>query len=337
MVDPAHEITSWRRIVARYERPDWLLSTWQLVNTILPFGLLLYLMFRSLSLSYWLTLALSIPTAGLWVRAFNLFHDLSHRSLFRSPRVNDLIGTLLGVIVITPYHQWRRRHAKHHSTVGGLDKRDDSYLWTLTVREYLAAPFLTRIAYRVFRHPLVLFGIGPFLKMVIIERFVTERGTRERVSVYFTNAMLAAVMVLTYITVGLKALFLVFTPVVFLTGVAESWLIFVQHTFEGTYWERDSNWQYETAALQGSSFYQLPRILHWFSANIGFHHIHHLAPRIPNYRLPACHEENALFQTVKPLRVRASLRAVSWALWDEEQHRLVGWEAVRTAKREQSA
>ncbi len=326
-------LSDWRRIVSRYEKADWLHGTWQMVNTMVPLGLLVYLMYRSLDVSIWLTLLLGIPAAGLYVRAFSLFHDLAHASLFPSRRVNNIVGALLGVVMLTAFHQWQRRHALHHATVGNLDKRGHGYLWTMTVREYLEAPLIVRIAYRLFRHPLVLFGIAPLLKILIVERFVTEKDRASRLSVHFTNLALAVIVAVAWKTVGLQAFALVLGPILWLSGAAGLWLLYVQHTFEGTYWERDHEWKYEVATLYGSSFYQLPSILQWFVASINYHHIHHLAARVPNYMLQACHEENPLFQTVRPVSVQGSLALLRLVLWDEEQQRLVDWKALRLSSR----
>jgi omega-6 fatty acid desaturase (delta-12 desaturase) len=328
---PGSNESSWQQAVAAYQYSDWRRSVWQVVNTLVPYFVLWYVMLRSLEVSYWLTLGLSIIAAGFLMRAFIIFHDCGHGSFFRSRRANDAVGILTGILTFTPYYQWRHDHAVHHASAGDLDRRGVGDVWTLTVQEYLDSPAWKRMAYRLFRYPPVMVGLGPFFSFVISQRFARAGAAkRERHSVYWTNLALLGILVLMGVTIGLKAYVLIQVPVMVFAGAAGVWMFYVQHQFEGVYWERHDNWNYASAALEGSSFYQLPRVLQWFTGNIGFHHIHHLSPRIPNYNLEGCYRENPMFQEVKPITLRTSLKSLRLRLWDEEGHRLVGFGHLKT-------
>ena len=320
----------WREAVARYQHPDWRRSLWQITNSVLPFFLLWYLMYRSLAVSYWLTLALAIPTAGFMVRIFIIFHDCGHGSFFKSHRANHLVGILTGILTLTPYHQWRHDHAIHHASAGDLDRRGVGDVKTLTVEEYRAMPPLKRLGYRIYRNPLLMFTIGAWLMFIVIHRFYRRTsGKRERFSVHLTNLALLNIVLLLSWLIGFKNFLLVELPILAVATSAGVWLFYVQHNFEGTYWERHARWDFFNAAMKGSSFYQLPKVLQWFTGNIGFHHIHHLGPRVPNYLLEKCYRENTIFQQVKPLTLRASLKSLGYRLWDEQNKRLVGFCALK--------
>jgi omega-6 fatty acid desaturase (delta-12 desaturase) len=302
---------------------------WQLANTLVPNLALLYLMYLSLQVSYWLTLALSILTAGFMARTFIIFHDCGHGSFFKSRKANEITGIICGLLTLTPYHYWRHSHAIHHATAGDLDRRGTGDVMTLTVEEFRSLPPLRKLYYRFFRHPLTLLTFGPFLLFTIGHRFSKPgTGKRERWSVQYTNILLAAILAIVIYAIGWKAYLMIHVPVVFFMSSAGVWLFYVQHNFVGTYWERHDKWDYFAAGLQGSSFYKLPAVLQWFTGNIGFHHIHHLNSRIPNYYLPQCYRENAVFQ-VRPLTLRSSLRSLRLRLWDEQNRRMVGFEALK--------
>jgi omega-6 fatty acid desaturase (delta-12 desaturase) len=323
--------SSWRQAVASYQSPDLRRSLWQIVNTFVPYIVLWILMVRSLAVSYWLTLALAVPAAGFLVRIFIFFHDCGHGSFFKSQRANDILGIITGILTFTPYYAWRRAHAIHHATAGDLDRRGVGDIWTLTVQEYLAAPTWKRLAYRIFRFPPVTFLIGPIVVFLILQRFPTgEKAPRERLSVWATDLALLGVAALMSALIGLPAYLLIQMPVMVIAGAAGVWLFYVQHQFEDTYWERHANWDFATSAMQGASFYRLPKVLQWFSGNIGFHHIHHLSPKIPNYKLPACFAANPIFQQVTPITLRSSLKSLGLHLWDEESRRLVGFGHLKT-------
>ena len=328
----------WRMVVAPYQKADTRRSVVQLLNSLVPYFALVVLMYFSLAVSYWLTLALAVVASGFLVRIFIIFHDCGHGSFFNSQRANDVTGILTGIITFTPYYAWRHSHAIHHATSGDLDRRGSGDVWTLTVAEYLAAPWPTRLAYRVFRFPPITFTLGPLFMFLIAHRFpVAGAAARERHSVYWTNLVLLLIFVVAALTIGWQAYVLIQLLILLIGGAAGVWMFYVQHQFEGMVWERHPKWDYVTAALQGSSFYKLPRLLQWFTGNIGFHHIHHLSPRIPNYQLEACHNASPLFQAVKPLTIKSSLKSLSLRLWDEDAHRLVGFGQLKQRSRTSSS
>ena len=323
------EKVRWQDVVARYASPDLRRSLWMVINTLVPFFGLWVLMVLSVRVSYLLTLLLAIPTAGFMVRTFIIFHDCGHGSFFKSRRANDFMGIFTGLINFTPYYRWRREHAIHHATAGDLDRRGIGDVYTMTVKEYLEAPWWKKFGYRVFRNPLAMFLVGPLLIFVIIQRIPGPNlGRRELASVWWTNLALAVIIGLLCWLIGWQTYLLVQLPVLILGAGAGVWLFYVQHNFDPTYWERQDEWQFVKAGLDGSSFYKLPAILQWFSGNIGFHHIHHLSPKIPNYKLPQCHEENAILQ-VKPMTLLFSLKSLRLRLWDEERRIMVGWSALK--------
>lgn len=325
---------AWKQIVMRYQQPSRWRAVWQLVNTLVPYLALWYLMYVLTAVSYWLVVPLAILAGGLMVRLFIIHHDCGHGSFFKSRRANDVWGFITGVLTLTPYQHWRSEHAVHHSSSGNLDRRGIGDIWTLTVSEYLECSRWKRLAYRLMRNPGVLFVLGPLYMLLIKHRFPTaEAGPRERRSVHWTNLGILALGAALILVFGLKAYLVIQLTSVAVAGSAGIWLFYVQHQFEGVYWQRQGKWDYLTAALQGSSFYKLPKILQWFTGNIGFHHIHHLSPRIPNYNLERCHDAEPLFQTVPPVTLFGSLKSLAFRLWDEKQHRLVGFGHLRNLRR----
>jgi omega-6 fatty acid desaturase (delta-12 desaturase) len=317
--------TRWQAIVARYQTPERWVSLWQAANSILPFLALWYLMYRSLAISYWLTLLLAIPTAGFMVRTFIIFHDCGHGSFFKSRRGNEIMGFITGILTLTPYYEWRHTHAVHHATAGDLDRRGTGDVLTLTITEYKALPWWKKFAYRTMRSPLIMFTIGSFLVFTVAHRFWHPgTGKREKWSVIWTNLALLGIAIAMSLTIGWKAFVLVEAPVIFIATAVGVWLFYVQHNFDRTYWERHEKWDFFKAGISGSSFYKLPGILQWFTGNIGFHHIHHISPKIPNYKLPQCYKENPVFH-IQPLTILTSLRSLRYRLWDEERKMLVGF------------
>jgi acyl-lipid omega-6 desaturase (Delta-12 desaturase) len=316
----------WKEIVQKYQQPALWRAGWQLASTLGLYAVVWGLMYWSLGVSYWLTVPLVLLAGGLLVRLFIIFHDCGHGSFFKSPLANHAVGSVLGVLTFTPYYHWRWEHAVHHSTSGDLDRRGTGDVWTLTVQEYLEASRWKKLAYRLVRNPVILFLLAPLFLFLVRERFPTAgAGPRERWSVYLTNlAILGMVFAMTSVF-GWREYLLLQIAAMGVAGSAGVWLFYVQHQFEGVYWERAEEWDYTSAALQGSSFYKLPKVLQWFSGNIGFHHIHHLSPRIPNYNLERCHKSEPLFQTVKPVTLLSSLKSFQFRLWDEQRQRLVGW------------
>ena len=319
---------AWRKIVASYARPSLPRSLWQLVNTLIPFFGLFYLSLRSLEVSFWLTIPLTIVTAGFMIRAFIIFHDCGHGSFFQSQRANDVVGFVTGLVAFTPYYRWKHAHAIHHATSGDLDRRGVGDVYTMTVQEYLAAPWWKRTGYRIMRNPFAMLLIAPVFLFAIGERIPPAKGKREIASVWWTNLALAAIVTLMVLNFGWRNYLIVQLMVLSVGTSAGVWLFYVQHNFEGVYWERHPQWDYFKASLQGSSFYQLPVLLQWFTGNIGFHHIHHLGSRIPNYNLPRAYKENPIFH-VQPLTIRSSLKCLKWRLYDEANRRLAGWEVLK--------
>jgi omega-6 fatty acid desaturase (delta-12 desaturase) len=318
-----------RQILARYQESDERQSWLQVATSVIPFLVVWYLMVLSLDISYLLTLALAVVAAGFMIRTFIIFHDCGHGSFFADRKWNDIVGVITGILTVTPYYYWRHDHAVHHATAGDLDRRGTGDVQTLTVDEYRALSPTKKFLYRALRNPLILVGIGPFVMFAIIHRFSRPGvARRERMSVYGTNLALAGIVAALMLLVGWKEFLLVQVPILVIASSAGVWLFYVQHNFVGSYWERHKDWDYFQAGLKGSSFYQLPGWLQWFTGNIGFHHIHHLSSKIPNYRLAQCHRENPEFQ-VDPLTIRESLVSLRLRFWDEARGKMVGYEALR--------
>jgi acyl-lipid omega-6 desaturase (Delta-12 desaturase) len=322
--------TSWIKIVTKYNRPDAVRSWWQLSGNLLLYSFAWFLMYESLTISWWITLALSFPAAGMLVRLFIIYHDCGHGSYFKSGKLNDTIGFFIGILTFTPYYSWSDEHYIHHETAGNLDKRDIGDVWTLTVEEYRAGSKLKKIMYRLYRHPVTMFGIGAFMVFVIVNRFTRKTmDRRAKLGVYATNAGLILFAAVMSLLIGVKAFFLIQLPIISVAGILGMWLFYVQHQFNPIYWARTGTWDYKRMALEGSSYYKLPRILQYFSGNIGFHHIHHLSPMIPNYKLSKCHRENALFREVKPLTFWSGFKSLTFRLWDEKAQEMVSFRKMK--------
>jgi omega-6 fatty acid desaturase (delta-12 desaturase) len=330
---PQPRTLAWQDVVKRYQQPDLKRSLWQIINTFVPFCVFWYLAYHSLAYTYMLTLLFAVLAGGLMTRIFIIFHDCGHGSFFKSQPWNDALGICCSLFVWTPYYQWRHDHAVHHATAGDLDRRGVGDITTLTVSEYLARSRWERLVYRLYRHPLILFGIGPLYLFLVAQRIPSSSAkSRERWSVHWTNGALLLLVTGLALWVGPLPLLLVHLPITVVATAAGVWLFYVQHQFEDTYWESHPNWQYPLAALHGSSYYRLPRVLQWFSGNIGLHHIHHLNARIPNYRLQQCHRENPQFQQVTTLTLWSSFKCIGLTLWDEEQRRLVGFGHLKSRR-----
>ena len=328
----AAEQVRWQPIVAKYAKPDLTRSLWQIANTLIPYFVLWGLMIWSVQISDWITLGRSVLAAGFLMRTFIIFHDCGHGSFFKSKKANELVGRITGFLNFTPYYRWKHDHAIHHATSGNLDKRGSGDVHTMTVREYLAAPWWKKAAYRIVRHPLALLGVGPLLIFLVAHRIPPLKGKRARSSVWWTNISLAVAIALLCWLIGWKTYVLVQLPIVMISATIGIWLFYVQHNFDPTYWDNQEGWEFVKAGLQGSSFYKLPLILQWFSGNIGFHHIHHLSAKIPNYNLPRCYAENSEFH-VRPLTILTSLKSLSLRLYDEERKMLVGWDGLKRYQR----
>jgi omega-6 fatty acid desaturase (delta-12 desaturase) len=328
-------VVQWKAIVARFAVPHAGRATWQLVNTLGSYAAVWALIWLCHPVSWWLTVPLTVLAGGLMVRVFIIFHDCGHGSFFASRRANDFWGFVTGVLTLTPYYQWRGEHAIHHGATGDLDRRGIGDVWTLTVREYIEASRWRRFAYQLARNPVVLFVVAPLVLFLVLQR-VPRRGAtrRERASVWWMNLALVAMVVVGGLLLGFVDFLIVQLLVLMVAGAAGVWLFYLQHQFEDAYWERGDDWDYTAAALRGSSFFRLPRVLQWFSGNIGFHHIHHLSPRIPNYNLERCHHSDPLFQRVQPMTLLGGLRALGLRLWDEASKKLVGFRHVRQLRRQ---
>lgn len=323
--------TSWRQMVRPYERPSVARSLLQIVTTFAGLSAGFYGMYASLALSYAVTLLLSLPTALFLVRNFVLMHDCTHGSLFPKRWMNDVVGWVTGLLLLTPYVRWRREHNLHHVTTGDLDRRGDGDIWMMTVREYRDATWWQRFGYRAYRHPLVFLSIGP-LKFALLMRLYPKgraNGPKERSSVRETNLTLLGVFLGFSALVGPLAVLAVFLPTFTIAMAIGIWLIFVQHQFEGAYWVQHDEWDFATAAIKGSSYLKLPRLLDWFTGSVGFHHVHHLSPRIPNYRLRECHRAHKELQQAHVITMRDTRRTLRLTLWDEERGQLVGFDDVR--------
>jgi acyl-lipid omega-6 desaturase (Delta-12 desaturase) len=328
------EYAGWKNLVAHYQKPDVRKSVWQVINSFGGFFGCLVVMYFSLYIGYWLTLLLAIPTAGFLVRIFIIQHDCGHGSFFKSRQANNALGIVSGLFTMTAYAYWQKGHAVHHAHHAELEERGIGDVWTMTVEEYLKSPRWKRAVYRVFRNPLFLFGLAPAVNFIILNRLplTTQPSWHngERASVWWTNLAIAGWLAAASSLIGFTSVLMIQLPVVMIAASVGTWLFYVQHQFERTYWEHTPQWDYTLAAMEGSSYYKLPKVLQWFTGNIGFHHIHHLSPRIPNYNLPKCHEQNPLFQRVAQLTLKSSFKTMVLVLWDENQRRLV---TFREAKR----
>lgn len=330
---------SWNQILAPYKKPHLGKALFQLTTTALLFGLGWYLMLRLLDVSYVWTVALSIPVAGLLTRLFIFQHDCGHGSFFRSTKANHIVGSVLGVVTLTPYHYWRRTHAIHHATSGDLDRREMGDIDTLTVDEYLALSFWGRLRYRLYRNLFVLLVLAPVFQFGLRHRLPLEipfSWRRAWASVLWTNVALAGILVLAHFTIGIGTLFMVHLPILVVSGALGVWLFYVQHQFEDTYWENHPEWDFHRAGLEGSSYLDLPAVLHWFTGNIGYHHIHHLSSRIPNYSLRRCMEEVPELRHVTRLTALGTLECGRLKLWDEDTKQLVSFRDLREIKDDRS-
>ncbi|MDX9906666.1 MAG: fatty acid desaturase [Bacteroidales bacterium] len=321
---------SWQNIILRYNKPRPSASLFQVVNSFGPYFVLWVIMILLIPVYPWLALALTIPASGFLVRIFIIFHDCGHGSFTRSKKMNRIIGMIAGILVFTPYDRWTDSHRTHHATVGNLDKRGIGDVWTLTVDEYLKRSPRDRFVYRVFRNPIIMIGIGGFLMFMLGNRFTRKQNTRkQKQNIYLTNAIIAVIMTGMIWLTGWKAYLMIQLPVMYFASVAGVYLFYLQHQYEEVIWARDAEWNYKEMALHGSSFFKLPGLLRWFTGNIGYHHIHHLGPTIPNYNLVRCHNENPVFQEVRSINFFRSLRSLSVRLWDEERKKIITFRQLR--------
>jgi omega-6 fatty acid desaturase (delta-12 desaturase) len=342
MTSPTTPLTAvdWNAVMAPYRRPHLRRSIVQILDTALPFAALWLAMLWSLDVGYWLTLLLAVPTSLLLVRLFILQHDCSHGSFFRSRAANATLGSIIGVLTLVPFAYWRRTHALHHASSGNLDVRGFGDIDTLTVREYLSRSRLQRALYRLYRHPLVLLLVGPTFQFVVKHRYpldMPHSWKREWASVHWTNLGIAGVIGLMWLAVGIERFLLVQVPLTLLSGSIGVFLFYVQHQYEDTYWRYKEAWNYYAAGLEGASLFVLPKVLQWFTGNIGLHHIHHVSPKIPNYHLQRCYDENPALHQVTRLTVGTSIRTLWLTLWDEGERRLVRFRDLRAIRQRLAA
>jgi omega-6 fatty acid desaturase (delta-12 desaturase) len=320
----------WRERLAPYARPSLPRGLVDLATSVLPYVVLTAGMYVLLQFSDWLALALAIPAGGFLVRTFIVFHDCAHGSFLPSRTANKYVGMACAFLVFSPFGSWRHEHAVHHATAGDLDQRGMGDVETLTVNEYRARSLRGRLGYRILRNPVVLLMLGPLWALLIQPRLIPawarQRYWRE---ILITDLALAAVLGGLVVLVGWSAVLLVQLPSAMLAGAAGVWLFYVQHQFEDVYWDRHDGWSYANSALRGSSYLKLPRILQFFTGNIGLHHVHHMNPRIPNYNLQRAHDENPIFHAAPTLSLWDGIRTLRLKLYDEDRARLVSFSAAK--------
>jgi|TARA_B110000908_G_scaffold48632_1_gene59403 omega-6 fatty acid desaturase (delta-12 desaturase) len=333
--DVYKDTKKWRKIVVQYQKPSVAKATWQIVNTLVPLLACWVAVYFVRDISMWLVIPFLALIAGFTVRVFIIFHDCGHQSFFKSRKANDILGYITGVLTFTPYRFWHWEHGIHHSTAGDLDRRAEGDVWTMTVEEYEASSKGMKFAYRLVRSPLILFTIAPMFLFLVWQRFSSKKAKWiDRRSVWWTNLGVAAMASLGCYVFGWQQYLLFQLCSCAVSTTAGVWMFYVQHQFEDVYWARKDKWNFAAAALEGSSFYKLPKVLQWFSGNIGFHHIHHLSSKIPNYLLEDCHNAEPLFQQVPCLTIRTSLACAGYRLLDEENNRLVGFKYLKEYRKQ---
>lgn len=323
-------ISNLKKNVAPYEKTDTKLSIRQLFNTLAPLLVLWYAAYLSMSVSYWITIPITIVASGFLVRTFILFHDCCHGSFFNNHRANDILGTILGVLTLVPYQQWKQSHNIHHATSSNLDKRGVGDIWILTVDEYISSSLFRRMAYRIYRNPIIMFGLGPIFVFLFQYRFNRKEARRkERINTYLTNVLIISLYTLLIWAIGWQAFIMIQGPIFFVSGLLGIWLFYVQHQFEDSYFENQDEWSYVKAAVEGSSYYKLPKLLQWITGNIGFHHVHHLSPKVPNYHLEKAHNATPPLQKATTITISTSLKSLRFRLWDEQNKTFIGFKELK--------
>ncbi len=319
-----------KKDIAPFEKTDLRLSIRQIINTLGPLLLLWIAAYASLSVSYWLTLPFTIVAAGFLIRTFIIFHDCCHQSFFKSKLANDILGNITGVLTVIPYEQWKSEHAIHHSSSSNLDRRGIGDVWIMTVDEYLASSFWQKLTYRIYRNPFIMFGVGPIFLFLVAYRF-NRKGVRrkERINTHLINTYIVLLYTFLCWLIGWQAFVMIQGPIFFISGLFGIWLFYVQHQFEDSYFENEAEWNYVQAAVEGSSYYQLPKVLQWLTGNIGFHHVHHFSTRVPNYHLEKAHNATPPLQQATTITIRTSLKSMKFRLWDDRNKMFVGFRDIK--------
>jgi omega-6 fatty acid desaturase (delta-12 desaturase) len=325
-----------RKAIAPYEKAETKASVSQLVNTFTPFFLLWYFAYESLAISYLLSLLFIVAAAGFLVRIFILFHDACHNSFFKNKHANNILGNITGVLTLFPFRQWRHSHNIHHATSSNLNKRGVGDIWVMTIEEYQKASARQRTAYRLYRNPFVMFVLGP-LYLLLISNRKNRKGARlnERMNTYLINLAIVVLYGLMCWLIGWQAFFMIQGPIAFIAASLGIWLFYIQHHFEDTYFAKEEEWDFVKAAVEGSSFYKLPKWIQWLTGNIGYHHVHHLSPKVPNYYLQTVHEKNVELNSVPVVTFRSSLIALKYRLWDEKHKRFISFDELNKIKMSQ--
>lgn len=327
-------VGAWLKILGRYRQPRMARSAFELIVTLVPFAAFWAIAYLSLANGFWLGLAAILPAGAFLLRLFMIQHDCGHGSFFARRGLDDWTGRLIGVLTFTPYDYWRRAHAAHHATAGNLDERGVGDITTLTIEEYRALSPRGRLGYRLYRHPVVMFGIGPAWLFLFKQRLpfgMMKDGALPWISTMGTNLGILAFSALMIWAVGLVPFLVIHLPIVLIAGAAGIWLFYVQHQFEETHWSKGDEWQFPQAALHGASHYDLPLALRWITGNIGIHHVHHLASRIPYYRLPEVLRDHPELAGIGRITLWESLSCVKLALWDEKSGKLLSFREARHA------
>ena len=320
-----------RKEVAPFAKSDKQKSIMQLINTLLPL-LALWIVGYAVAASYpVISVLCAIGAAGFVVRTFIIFHDCTHGSFFKNKKANDRIGFITGVLTSFPYEKWKREHTIHHATSSNLDKRGIGDIDMLTVEEYFAKSKWGRLGYRLYRNPLVMFGLGPIYMVLVLNRFNRDDAKKkERMNTYVTNVVLVTICAILIAVFGWQTFLLVHGVTLFIAGALGIWLFYIQHTYEDSYFENDEEWDYVKAAVEGSSYYQLPKLLQWITGNIGFHHVHHLSPRVPNYHLETVHETVQPLQQATTITLKTSLESLRYKLYDPSRQKFVTFKEAKS-------
>ncbi len=319
-----------RKLVAPFEKSDTAASVKQIINTIPPFFVLWYLAYLSLEISVLLSVALAVVASGFMIRTFIIFHDCTHGSFFKNKKANAVLGTLTGILTLFAYEKWKRDHSIHHATSSNLDKRGTGDVWVMTVDEYIEASPGRRFAYRLYRNPLVMFGLGPLFLYLVSNRFNRKDARKkERMNTYIINVAIVAIYAFMIWLVGIEAFAIIQGTILIVAGSLGIWLFYVQHQFEDSYFEDEDQWDYVKAAIDGSSYYKLPKVLQWLTGNIGYHHVHHLNPRVPNYRLEQAHESTPPLHKTTTITLKTSLQSIHFRLYDETKKTFVSFNEIK--------